>query len=149
MSCATSGPTVNVEMHINDLADFVFKKNIYDSEIFLQLFEVEDMQDLFFFCLDLFCKGLVLLYGDKNRVCLEELSMDQFLEVRRKLRLAGIDVFLDVEPQEPVEGEASPPATMIRVVEKTDNITLDDYKFHMHTPQMKYIIHFSLTQERK
>lgn len=149
MSCATSGPTVNVEMHINDLADFVFRKNIYDSEIYLQLFEVEDMQDLFFFCLDLFCKGLVLLYGDKNRVCLEELTMDQFLEVRRKLRLAGIDILLDVEPQEPVEGEAIPPVTMIRVVEKTDNVKLEDYNFHMQTPTMKYTIRFSLTQERK
>lgn len=152
MSCATSGPTVNVEMHINDLADFVFKRNIHNSEIYLQLFEVENIQDLFFFCLDLFCKGLVMLYGSENRVCLEDLTMEQFVEVRKKMLLAGIEVTLNVEPidldgEEPSDA-TNQPVTMIRVIESTLNVSLSDYKFHVRTQKMMYTIHFDLVLDR-
>lgn len=149
MTCNKHDPTLDVNMHINDLADFVFTKNVHNAEIFLQLFEVEDIKDLFFFCLDLFCKGLVLMYGEGNRVTLEDITMEQFAEVRRKLLLTGIEVFLHTEMR--TEDDGMPTGenrTIIRVDEKDEN-ELKDYKFTICTNTLVYEVHFELTNKRK
>lgn len=145
MVCAEEAP-LHVDMHINDLADFVFLKNVHHAEIYLQLCEVEDTKDLFFFCLDLFCKGLVLLYGQGSRVTLEDLTMEQFQEVQRKLRLAGIEVFLSTKPRPAEDGPE--PATMVRVEEHgTEN--LDDFVFVVKSSTLVYQVHFELTTKRR
>lgn len=88
--------TLNVEMHINDLADFMFVKNVNDAIIGLQMDGIEDNKDLFYFCLDLFCKGLVLMYGNGNSVNVDEISMEQFTSIQKKMKNAGILVHLSV-----------------------------------------------------
>lgn len=133
-------PPVYVDMHINDLADFVFTKNVNNAEIYLQLHEVEDIKDLFFFCLDLFCKGLVLMYGSNNKVTLEDLTQEQFTDVHNKLLLTGIDVCLKTEIQP--NDEHVP--TMIRIEEKAGASKLDDFEFLMKTSDMLYRVHFEL-----
>lgn len=51
-------------------------------------------KELFFFLVDLFCKG----YGDINRVVhLEDLTIKDFNIIKKKMELAGIIVILNVE----------------------------------------------------
>ena len=83
-------------MHINDLADFIFIKNVNDSIIQLSLNGVEDMKDLFYFCLDLFCKGLVILFGQDNKVEVEIITLEQFMLLRKKMANAGININLNI-----------------------------------------------------
>lgn len=95
MSCTQSKPIDNyMEMHINHLADFMFLKNTNNTIIELELNGVEDNKDLFFFLVDLFCKGLVLLFGTDNKVEVGNLSMEDFNTVKQKMALAGVDVNL-------------------------------------------------------
>ena len=87
-------------MNINDFADFVFIKNVNDALVELSLGGVENNLDLFCFFVDLVCKGLVLLFGKENKVELDSVSMEDFKRVQHKMHLLGIDVILDVKPNE-------------------------------------------------
>ena len=43
-----------VDMHINNLAEFMFLRNVNDAKLVMSLGGIEDAKDLFYFCLDLF-----------------------------------------------------------------------------------------------
>lgn len=53
---------------------------------------VKTNKELFSFCFQLFCNGLVLLYGDGQKVLLNALSMEQLDTIRKKLKCAHIHV---------------------------------------------------------
>ena len=57
----TSHNFYEVDMEIDDLASFLFTKNINNITTELSLGGIADNKDLFFFCLDLF--GLALGHG--------------------------------------------------------------------------------------
>jgi hypothetical protein len=88
---------LEVDMHVNDLADFMFTKNVNNALIDLSLGGIENNKDLFFFCLDLFCKGLVILHGTDNKVDLDSITMEQFGDIKNKMELAGIQVNLELQ----------------------------------------------------
>lgn len=91
-----SFPNLFIDMQINDLATFLFKENVNNSIIELSLGGIENNKDLFFFCLDLFCKGLVLLFGTNGKVEVESLDTEKFAIIKHKIGLAGINIILDI-----------------------------------------------------
>jgi hypothetical protein len=78
---------------IHELATLLFKKNNNGSELLLGLEEhIRSNKDLFSFCFQLFCSGLVILYGDGEKVLLNELSIDHLETVKTKLKCAHIHI---------------------------------------------------------
>lgn len=78
---------------IHDLSKHIFKNNDEGHEMLLGLEEsVKTNKELFSFCFQLFCNGLVLLYGDGQKVLLNALSMEQLDTIRKKLKCAHIHV---------------------------------------------------------
>lgn len=146
-ACSLDKTTLEVDMHINDLANFVFLENVNHAEIYLELHGVEDQKDLFYFCLDLFCKGLVLMYGNGgNKVNVEDITMEQFATIQKRMRLAGIEATLRASPS---EGPA-PNRTYLTVHEHaTTHSTMENYQFIVNTPDYSYELSFALTNQRR
>ena len=134
----------DLNMHINDLADFIFIKNVNDSIIQLSLNGVEDMKDLFYFCLDLFCKGLVILFGQDNKVEVEIITLEQFMLLRKKMANAGININLNI--YEDIEGEENEEKKVALNLEKIEelpnNLNIEDYDFILRSCNMVYKINF-------
>lgn len=147
------GENVHVSMGINDFADFVFTKNYENKHIELNIGGLDDTKDLFCFCLDLMCKGLVLLFGKDNRVFVHELSADQFQIMREKLRCVGIDCLLSITPVElppdqMVDLWAQNYLNMQRIRESVNSDRLEDYHFNLQTLDSIYKIKFQIMPRR-
>lgn len=167
MNCAKDQKVdAYVDMHISDLADFMFKKNVHNSIIELELNGVEDNKDLFFFLVDLFCKGLVLLFGRENKVEIDSLTMEDFSVVKQKMSLAGVNVLLNIvevppdlvdaiesikspedndDPDAPSDIEKPNNYVNINDLEKEpNNKSLEDYVFKLKLSNLIYNINFEL-----
>lgn len=149
MSCKTSEQDLELVMHIDNLAEFIFLRNKNNAEVYLQLNGIEDIKDLFFFCLDLFCKGLVLLYGEGNRVDLETMSMEKFIDIKHKMSLAGIDVQLTTHIPESDDITASTTINLQELDSQQGNLRLSDYCFTINSPSLIYNLKFDLLVQRK
>ncbi len=134
-------------MHIDGFAEFVFNKNVNNAIIDLNIPEIEGSKDLFFFCVDLLCKGLVLLYGNEERkVILENLTKDDFLIVKNKMENAGITVNLSIQ-EEPEERYG----TNLHDVSASmaDNLNLVNYPFIIYQNRMSYRVTFAIFHNTK
>lgn len=128
-------------MHIDHFADFMFVKNTNDAVIELTLPEVTNNKDMFFFLVDLVCKGLVLLFGSNNRLEISSLGMEDFKTIKHKMGLAGIDVHLSLK-----EGDDFSPKLNLQHIEDTfaDNLPLKEYVFKINNVDVAYEISFDL-----
>ena len=129
----------NVNMHINDLASVVFKHNVNNLSLSLSLHGLENNKDLFYFCIDLFCKGLVILYGTGNSVEIGNITEEQFEYLRKKMRNAGIDVKLQV--QESTDQHVSS-LNLLAIASQSDNLNVADYCFELRTMNLIYKVTF-------
>lgn len=140
-------PTVtHVEGHINDLAQFLFLVN-KDTSIYLSLHGLEDNKDMFYFCVDLFSKGLVLLFGDENKVEINSITHDQFSIVKQKLARAGIQVFLATYEDIPIDDDEPRAMHQVNIpqLESLPNdLPLKEYVFTLRSCNQVYQIHFDL-----
>lgn len=148
------------EIEVDELARFLYSHNKQDSVIELSLGGIEDNKDLFYFCLDLFCKGLVMLFGDNNKLVINDISLDQFESIKKKMGNAGIKVDLDIiQTQSTPDGKfdeddlpsdlpltALYPNINIKDIETLPNsLPLSDYKFDINlSPTLTYRITFNL-----
>ena len=132
----------HVDMHVNDLATFMFTKNVNNATLELSLGGIENNKDLFFFCLDLLCKGLVLLYGKYGRVDVERLSFECFNCIKKKMALAGINVKLNVESVDAPEDINA--INLDEIHSQSDSDELSDYIFKMKMDKIIYNIAFEL-----
>lgn len=157
----------HIETDIDSLVEYIFVKNKNDAIIELTLGGIEDNKDLFYFCLDLFCKGLVILFGDDRKsVIVNTINMDQFAIIKKKMHNAGIDVTLDIvtecndimnedysndkdyPPDIPVASIY--PKINVSIANNTQDLNnndllLKDYKFDIHlTEMLLYRISFNL-----
>ena len=143
-----------MEININYLAEFLFLRNTSNSLVELTLGGIEDNKDFFFFCLDLFCKGLVLLYGKDNKLIINDINEEQFAVVQKKLDNAGILAKLTVNVLPPPEADIPrdiedpsmfPNINMAELKELPSNLDIDSYilKINM-TPRLAYNITFHL-----
>ena len=129
----------DVDMHIDDLAEFVFLKNTNNTKIELTLGGIENNKDLFCFCLDLFCKGLILLFSeDGKRVLVEDMTFDQFEMVKTKLACAGVRAHLDV-----IESKSDVAYTnVVDIDADEDGKAIDEYKFMLQNTTHLYTLYF-------
>lgn len=149
----------SIEIEVDQLAHFMFIENKTDAIVELSLGGIEDNKDFFYFCHDLFCKGLVLLYGNDNRLIINDVTMEQFLNVKAKMANAGIHVKLDIinnDVREDAHLDDDTPSdlpisTLYPYVNIQDiellpcDLELHDYKFEIRlSPSVFYSISFSL-----
>lgn len=136
---------IDLEMEVDDLAELMFQKNINNVPLELCMSGIENNKDMYYFCLDLFCKGLILLFSqDDKSVTVEDLTYEDFNLVKSKMSCAGIQVSLDVIPSsnEHIQTET---LTNLREIEKEpNNKPLNDYKFILNTKVCLYVVSFSL-----
>jgi len=143
----------DVEMEVSDLAEFMFMRNTNNVVLDLSLGGIENNKDLFYFILDLFCKGLVLMFGNgTNSVDVDTITYDNFLEIREKMMCAGVDINLahypnDIELQdgEVVEMSKRTLLNIDEINEAPDNKPLEEYVFKLLTLKNQYVISFNLT----
>ena len=143
-----------MEINIDYLAEFLFLRNTSNSLVELTLGGIEDNKDFFFFCLDLFCKGLVLLYGKDNKLIINDINEEQFETVRKKLENAGILAKLNVPPPPRPEADSPrdiedpsmfPNINMAELKELPANLDIDSYILKIQlTPRLAYNITFQL-----
>ena len=138
-----------VDMGINDLADFIFNKNEDNKTIELSINGIENTRDLFCFCLDIMCKGLVLLFGTDNKIAIDDLSLEDFEIVKTKMKCVGIKCQLETFPVE------QQPDTLLdlwtqnllnvqQVRTSAGDLALSDYHFDIQTMHFIYKIRFEL-----
>lgn len=137
-------PSVN--MGVEHFADFVFLHNVKNAKIELSLANIRSNKDLFYFCLDLFCKGLVMTFGDgNNRIDMDELDIEKFGRVRAKMLLAGIDTMLTVSPCAVEPAPASNAYLNLEDIEgRGDSDPLPQYAFRLRNHRVVFTIHFEI-----
>ena len=140
---------LRVDMNINDLSDFLFKKNEFNKQIDLSINGIENTKDLFCFCLDIMCKGLVLLFGKDQKVALNDLTLDDFEQVNTKMKCAGIKCYLqtypvEVQPETLLDLWTQNLLNVQKVRSSDDNMNLKDYHFDIQTNEYIYKISFEL-----
>lgn len=146
----------NKNIDITELAQYVFK-NETESSIFIKINCLKTTKELFFLLFDLFCKGLIILFGDNNRILLNKLDMDQFDKVRAKLKLAHVDLNLHLYDKETAILLDMIPSNLDDRFEKTiiqnslnkiqqmgDNEDLKDYVFQLYMNETLYNINFDI-----
>jgi hypothetical protein len=138
---ATSSPHANVG--IEDFASFVFLGNSEDHLIELSLGGVEDPKDMFFFFVDLLCKGIVMLNGTDGVVDLDSLSPEGFARTCAKMELAGIRTVCEADAND----DASPSGVNIRDIQAMpSDLPLSAYVFKLTNPNVRYSIRFEVVR---
>jgi hypothetical protein len=147
----TSTQVVNVD--IDNLATYIFKTNV-DSQMFLQFSSIKTNRDLFYLCFDLFCKGIVLLFGKDNKFRLNDINDDHLDKIRRKLLFANIDtkivqypidtaILIDIhDPSRSPKKVLSDSINKIGALE-TD-LEIDEYEFSLLIDSVYIIISFGI-----
>lgn len=136
----------DVELEINELAEFMFKRNDNNITLELSLGGLENNKDLFYFILDLFCKGLVLMFGNDNSVDVDSITYDNFLSIKEKMLCAGIQVNMEYYPND-IQLNDTEKRAVINTEEinsASENKELHEYVFKLHTLKTQYLIYFSL-----
>lgn len=159
-------------MDLEHFADMVFRQNKNDMALALSA-DLRSVRDCFCFCLDLLCKGLILLYGKevvnidpvndratlKKRVDLENLDMEKLDFIKGRMLLCGIKVHTQLVPVSMYEEAGLPyprkpngdPAQKIglpNVDAYMDTDPLEAYKVDIWTGPSTRIhiqLHFELT----
>ena len=134
------------ENDLNNLTEYIFQKNFNNSKIQIDVDGIENIHDLFCFCFDLLCKGLILLYSkDGDQIDVENLTMDQFNIAKERLSFTGIQVFIETENYKEKENKNKYPiGKMIasKSIAQTEN--LSDYFAKLYTNKVIIIIRFDL-----
>ena len=134
------------ENDLNNLTEYIFQKNFNNSKIQIDVDGIENIHDLFCFCFDLLCKGLILLYSkDGDQIDVENLTMDQFNIAKERLSFTGIQVFIETENYKEKENKNKYPiGKMIasKSIAQTEN--LSDYFATLYTTNVIIIIRFDL-----
>jgi hypothetical protein len=137
----------DIELEIDDLAEFMFKRNDNNVLLELSLGGLENNKDLFFFILDLFCKGLVIMFGNgTNSVDVDTITYDNFMSIKEKLLCASIQVNMEYYPSDIVTDDTVKKAIINtdEINSASDNKQLNEYVFKLHTLKNQYLISFSL-----
>jgi hypothetical protein len=142
---------LHVDMSVNDLASFLFIRNVDNKSISININEggIQNTRDLFCFCLDLLFKGLILLYGEDNKVLVNALTLEQFDVIKRKLRCANIECHLEIIPLETPSEEVLDLWTQnflnVHKVRNSDEcLKLEDYHFDLQLSDCIYKIWFEI-----
>lgn len=141
-------------IHIADLAKYIFEENLQQqNEIFLDVRTLQTNKQLFLFFFELFCKGLVILFGSaEGRLELNSVSSEQFDVVRECLRRAHIKLKLttyDADMARLLDHDvtssrnvADRSAAQLR--DADEDLPLDEYTFEIFVNNVLMIISFDV-----
>jgi len=137
-----------VETSLQGFVKFIFIENTSDAKVYMNLPQgdqgIRDNHDLFVFCTDLLCKGLVLLYGnEENRVPIDSLTSEQLQYVKTKLLNAGIDLKVDIKQ---IVSMVSESPNVKPCIVKGDGEDLSSYKLRLVSKNFEYTIQFDLVR---
>jgi hypothetical protein len=143
---------MDVNMEVNDLAEFMFLKNENNVVLELSLGGIENNKDLFCFLLDIFCKGLVLMFGNGTKsVNIEDITLDNFTKIKEKMLCAGININLQMFPSDIIDDTGVAPQAQLNLDEinmADDNIQLQEYEFKVMNATTTYVISFNLVHRQ-
>jgi hypothetical protein len=132
-----------IEMHVDDLAEFLYVKNKSNARINLDLQGIEDIKDLFCFCIDLLCKGLIYVCNNTN-IDLDTITEDKFKLTSDKLSRTGIQTNLSINPNI----ENLPSQVDMGIAFTNPAITnLCDHEFKIVTINNVYKVKFEIIDE--
>lgn len=126
---------------ITEFSEYMFKNNIHNRKIQLNLEGIENNKDLFLFFIDLFCKGLVICFGENNSVDFDTLDLDKFSYIKTKMQNAGIHINLNIE-QNPIHMMTSINSQEIDC--EDPNKPVHEYIFKIYKGALTYNITFTL-----
>ncbi len=128
---------------ILEFATYMFLTNKDNKIIRLNLQGIENNKDLFLFLIDLFCKGLVICYGDNNKVNFDDLDVNKFNNIKQKMLNAGIIINLEI-----IQNVISVPTHInsSEIDSEVEDKNLEDYIFKIYKDLQIYEIRFSLAR---
>lgn len=142
---------INIE--VDELADYIFKTN-QCNQIYINVRCLKSTKELFFFLFDIFCKGIVLLYGKNKKTLLNNLQLYQFEEIKEKLRYAHIKLNLEIYNKDTailldMMKEANNEKMIIQqsiddIINMNDNEDLSKYVFKIFMNESLFCIHFEI-----
>lgn len=127
-----------------------------------------ELKELFAMMLEIFTKGMKILFGDsEGKVNLENITEEQFIEVKQRFRSFGIEIFYNIKPYlspgditdvfdeevdednlpdlDPVEEDSIRDRNLNQLPE-TEEDKLSDYFYTIHCANADYKIWFDLVQ---
>jgi ADP-glucose pyrophosphorylase len=145
-----------LNIDVSEVAKYIFEINT-EKEIYLNVKSIKTSRDLFFFLFDIFCKGIIILYGENNKMKLNDLQPYQFDEIKQKLKFAHIKlnmeifdiqtaVLLDLLPE---EGDEYNQKNIIQksidyIMLMNDNEELNTYTFQLFMNDNLFCINFDI-----
>tara|TARA_B110000238_G_C15983177_1_gene376945 strand:+ start:353 stop:805 length:453 start_codon:yes stop_codon:yes gene_type:complete len=147
--------TTRVNIDVSEVANYIFKTN-NNKEILLNVNSIKTTRDLFFFLFDIFCKGLIILYGENNKMKLNDLEPRQFDEMKDKLKYAHIRlnmemydkstaILLDLLPDDEGFNEKSIIKKSIDdILLMAENEELNRYTFKLYMNENLFCINFDI-----
>ena len=128
------------QVNIMELLNIIFLSD-NQNEIILEASLLKTNRDIFLFCLELFNNGIVMLYGEHGRCVMNNISIDNLYEVRKKLMIAHIntkivcydkDTALLVDLITPLDNPKTVIEASLNEIHKMDpNSSLDQFKVQM------------------
>lgn len=150
----SSVPCLNI--NVNDLANYIFKVNT-DKELYININSLKTKKELFFLLFDIFCKGIILMYGENNKMKLNNLELHQFEEIKTKLKYAHISLNLITYDKETAQIlDLIPPNdqeikekniiqnSIDNIVKMPDDEDLKNYIFHLYMNDTLFCINFDI-----
>lgn len=145
-----------LNINVNELANYIFKINT-DKELYININSLKTKKELFFFLFDIFCKGIILMYGKNNKMKLNNLELYQFEEIKTKLKYAHISLNLIIYDKEtaqildliPLNDQEIKEKNIIQnsidnIVKMSDNENLKNYIFHLYMNDNLFCINFDI-----
>lgn len=144
-----------MDINVQDLAHYIFKTNVTEqNEIFLDIKSIKNTKDLFFFCFELFCKGLIILYGNaQSKLLLNNVTMEQFQEVDKYMRYAHIRLHIITYEQSMAEimdviSTTDEKGVICETIDKlsssNENDRIEEYTFNIMINDVVYVIYFTI-----
>ena len=145
-----------LNINVNELANYIFKINT-DKELFLNINSLKTKKELFFFLFDIFCKGIILMYGENNKMKLNNLELHQFEEIKTKLKYAHIGMnliiydkktaqILDLIPpnDQEIKEKNIIQNSIDNIVKLPDDEDLKNYIFNLYMNDTLFCINFDI-----
>lgn len=129
-------------MEIGDFAEIMFTKNENNYPVPINFQGIENNKDLFLCFMDLFCKGLIICYGNGNRsINFDDLDLDKFKYIKTKMANAGIVINMNVIK---VEYLLTTSINSNEIERQLDDLPLESYHFKIYNNFFIYDMSFEL-----
>lgn len=145
----------NMNCGFQDLVVHIFTNNA-NQHMMIGIESIHNNKQLFSFCFQLLCSGLVMLYGDGKKLQLNKVTMDQLECVKNKMKYAQIKlktimydydtaVMLDMVPEENVNEMTVLSRSMAMLNEMGEDNPLDEYTITLYLNDCIMQLYFEIS----